>query len=308
MPMRKAIVGLLLAAVGLSAEELPPGEAEKLRCVHETFAAVGERVWPGWSAAPFGVVLIAGETEYFVAPTGEVTRTRPRVFNPRFLATFPVMSSEPAIVVGTAKGSGRSDSGWIITLLHEHFHQLQYSQPGYYERTAGLGLAKGDTSGMWMLNYPFPYADAKVQKAYDRFAHALAAALRARNSAAFAPALREVKSSWRAMRAMLSADDYTYLRFQLWQEGFARYAELLAAQNAGSVACLRSYEPSIDTLSAQIMKGIYASLDDPKLGERQREVVYAAGAAIALLLDETSPDWKSEYFRQPFELERYFAP
>jgi hypothetical protein len=41
--------------------------------------------------------------------------------------------------------------------MHEHFHQLQDSQPGLFQKIDELGLSHGDSSGMWMLNYPFPY-------------------------------------------------------------------------------------------------------------------------------------------------------
>jgi hypothetical protein len=301
----------------------PPSEAAALQCAHEVAAAVGEEVWPGWSGAPFSTLLIAGEDELLIttastaagfeaagdAPVkGFRLLRRKRVFNPHFLATFPVVSSEPTIVVGTAATTGKSDAAWLITLLHEHFHQLQYSQPGYYEKTAALNLAKGDTSGMWMLNYDFPYADPAVQRRFDRFSHALAAGLKARNTARFASALREVKSSWRELRENLGADDYAYLRFQLWQEGVARYAELIAASKASTVPCVAKITPSMTKVADDTLAGIYASLESPRLGERKREVVYATGAAIALLLDETSPAWKTEYLRQPFAIDAYFAP
>lgn len=53
---------------------------------------------------------------------------------------------------------------------------------------------------------------------------------------------------------------------------------------------------------------ILASLESRSLGEQKRVAFYAVGAAIALVLDETSPSWKGEYFRSPFLMESYFAP
>ena len=50
--------------------------------------------------------------------------------------------------------------------MHEHFHQLQYAQPGYYQAVAALGLSHGDQTGMWILNYPFPYTSASVTKSF----------------------------------------------------------------------------------------------------------------------------------------------
>ncbi|HYC58081.1 MAG TPA: hypothetical protein VEK79_00800 [Thermoanaerobaculia bacterium] len=301
----------------------PPAESATLQCAHEVAAAVGDEVWPGWSAAPFSTLLVAGETEYLVTKasnakgfeTGDAAPVagyklfhRKRTFSPNFLATFPISSPEPVIVVGTPAKTGKSEAAWLVTLLHEHFHQLQYSQPWYYERTAALNLSKGDTTGMWMLNYAFPYADPAVQQRFERFSHALAKAVRARGTVAFTPALREVKSTWRELRDNLTADDYAYLRLQLWQEGIPRYAELMLASKASTVACVAKVQPSMSVVAEETLAGILRSLDNPKLGERQREVVYATGAAIALLLDETSPSWKVDYFAKPFALESYFAP
>lgn len=301
----------------------PPVESTTLQCAHEVAASIGDEVWPGWSTAPFSTLLVAGETEYLVTKASnangfEAGDTAPvegynlfhrkRNFSPNFLATFPISSPEPVIVVGTPEKTGKSEGAWLITLLHEHFHQLQYSQPWYYKETAALNLSKGDTSGMWMLNYAFPYGDAKVQERFDAFSHALAKAVRARGTVAFTPALREVKSAWRSLRENLSADDYAYLRLQLWQEGIPRYAELMLASRASKVACVANVQPAMSVVAEDLLAGILKSLDNPKLGERQREVVYATGAAIALLLDETSPSWKVDYFARPFALESYFAP
>jgi hypothetical protein len=60
------------------------------------------------------------------------------------------------IVVGQPAHTGQTSTRWVLTALHEHFHQLQFSQPGYYPGVTALGLARGDTTGMWMLNHGFP--------------------------------------------------------------------------------------------------------------------------------------------------------
>lgn len=142
-----------------------------------------------------------------------------------------------------------------------------------------------------------------VQQKYGQFSRALATAVRSRGTAGFAAALRDVKTTWRAFREALSKDDYAYFRFQAWQEGVARYTELMAAEHA-SASCLRDSKPSADRVTAEIL----ASLESRSLGEQKRVAFYAAGAAIALVLDETSPSWKGDYFRSPFLMESYFAP
>ena len=58
----------------------------------------------------------------------------------------------------------KTSTPWIIMLLHEHFHQLQDSQPNFYADVSALNLSGADKSGMWMLNYPFPYDRKEVQE------------------------------------------------------------------------------------------------------------------------------------------------
>jgi hypothetical protein len=305
---------LLLLALPARAQDF-----SLVRCSRDVFAAAGEHVWPGWSDAPFSLLLIDGETEYLVTPPAGITGftpsaadpnilTRKRITNPNLLATYPAVGAEPTIVVGTPRVTGKSDAAWVITLLHEHFHQLQYSRPGYYAASNKLGLARGDETGMWMLNYPFPYADANVQQRMTRFTAALANALAARGSASFAPALRDVKLRWRELRESLDADDYAYLMFQVYQEGVGRYVELRVAEELAKSGTACMSREAAKEVAAQLRADIDSGLANPRLGERQRVAFYAIGAAVALLLDEVSPNWKRDYIARPFAIESYFAP
>jgi hypothetical protein len=112
--------------------------------------------WPGWRRAPFALLLVTDSAEYLMGhprPTAEFTgaahdsvlgldvRSRARVFAPTLLATFPAVGELPTIVVGTPERTGKSSAEWILALLHEHFHQWQYSLPDYYRRTQGLDLS-----------------------------------------------------------------------------------------------------------------------------------------------------------------------
>ena len=73
---------------------------------------------------------------------------RKRNFPAHFLATFPAVGGISTIVVGQAENtSAKTSTPWVITLLHEHFHQLQNSQPNYYPDVNALNLARGDRTG-----------------------------------------------------------------------------------------------------------------------------------------------------------------
>ena len=140
--------------------------------------AIGDSIWRGWTSAPFAVLLVTPEREFLVRhprPTSDFTRigydshlgvdvfVRARTLAPTLLATFPAVGGVPTFVVGQPSATGMSSTEWVLTLVHEHFHQLQTSRPDYYARVEALGLARGDRTGMWMLDYPFPYDSSVVQ-------------------------------------------------------------------------------------------------------------------------------------------------
>ena len=93
------------------------------------------------------------------------------------------MGGVPTIVIGQAENTDKKTSTpWVVTMLHEHFHQLQYSQPGYYDDVNALGLSRGDQGGMWMLNYPFPYDWPEMKEHFSILSKLLADALQAKTS------------------------------------------------------------------------------------------------------------------------------
>src|SRR5574337_344189 len=223
----------------------PIPEPDRVR-IAEAFRladAVGDRVWPGWQAVPFTVLLITDSTEYLVrypsvppgftgighdSLIGSEVWARSRVFPTRLLATAPFIGGVNTIAVGQAEATGKSSTDWVLTLMHEHFHQLQYSRLGYYAGVAALDLAQGDSTGGWMLNYPFPYDSPRVAAAVDTLAAALRTAVDTTRGG-FGAALASYHRAREALRRLVTLDDDRYLEFELWQEGVARYTEYAVA-------------------------------------------------------------------------------
>jgi hypothetical protein len=274
---------------------------------------VRAEVWPGWERTPMAVLLVTDSTEYLVGhprPTSEFAPLsrdsvlgrevlwRSRRFPPTLLATFPAVNGVPTIVVGTAERTGKSSSAWVLTLLHEHFHQWQSSLPDYYGRANALGLARGDTTGQWMLDYPFPYDSLPVQFAMKALATSLARG----------DSRETITRQRQALRRTLSPDDDRYLEFQLWQEGVPRYVEIAAAEAAAgagepSEAFRRQpdYVPYAD-LAARLRRDLGRQLTDLSLGRERRVAFYPLGAALALLLERSDGSWKSRYRQDLFTL------
>lgn len=291
--------------------------AESFRLAEE----VRDSVWPRWSGVAFAVLLVTPEHEFLVRhpePSSEFESigydtllasdvfVRLRLFPPNLLATFPAVGGVSTVVIGQPEQTGKSSTFWVVTMLHEHFHQLQTSHPRYYRNVEALDLSGGDQTGMWMLNHPFPYAATKVQQRFRSFAVALARAMEPAEAADFQRHLNDVRTAERALYAGLSAKDARYLAFQLWQEGIARYTEDQVAQIAArgyrptaAFQSLPDYVP-FEAAADSIRQGILRGLTNDDLAGRKRVAFYPVGAALGLLLDRTEPRWKERYLGEIF--------
>ncbi len=298
----------------------------------ETFrlaSAVGDEVWPSWTSAPFAILLVTPEREFLLRhprPSPEFTNVgydsllatdvlvRARHFAPNLLATFPAVGGVPTIVVGQPAATGKTSTEWVLTLLHEHFHQLQTSRPGYFARVDSLGLARGDQTGMWMLNYAFPYDSARVRSLFATLTQRLDSALAATTDEDRATRWASVRTARAELRAALTPDDDRYLAFQMWQEGVARYTELAVARFAasrdtpsGAFAALPDFVPYA-TAAASIESNLRAGLRGSSLERGNRVAFYPAGAAYALMLDRMVPGWRSRYFDRALSLDALRPP
>jgi hypothetical protein len=288
-----------------------------MRLVHEQRG----QVWPEWERTAMPVLLVSDSAEFLVGhprPTEFVPLgydsllrrdvwTRPRQFSPKLLATFPAVGGVPTIVIGSTESTGKSSTDWVLTVLHEHFHQWQYSQPDYYSRAARLGLARGDTTGRWMLDYPFPYDSTPVQQAVRSLGTALESALQAPPAGRVA-ARKKVLAARDVLRSRLTDADYRYFEFQLWQEGVARFIEYAAARSAAELdepslefRRLPDYQPYV-AAAQKAFANLRRELEQLDLGRQRRVAFYPIGAAMALLLEQTGSDWKPAYAERPFAL------
>jgi hypothetical protein len=326
-----SLLGLVLLPSVVRAQKTPTlPEADRIR-IAEGFRladALGNRVWPDWDKAPFAVLLVTPDHEFLIRhpkPSDDFTLVgedallkskvwyRPRKNPTSFLATFPAVGGVSTVVIGQPENTeAKTSTRWLITLLHEHFHQLQDSQPRFYADVDNLGLARGDTTGMWTLNYPFPYTKAEVKDHFSAMAKALLQALQAREKPEFGDKFAAYLESRKKFRDLLKADEYRYFAFQVWKEGIARYTEYHLAELAAA-----EYKPSKDfqelkdyrsfkDVARDILSGIEKELGSVQLDKAKREVVYNFGAAEGLVLDRARPQWRKQYFEEKFTLDRHF--
>jgi hypothetical protein len=290
----------------------------------------GDKVWSGWHEAPFAVLLITPDYEFLIRhprPSADFTLLgndtllksdvyfRKRTQPVHMLATFPLVGGISTIVIGQAENTDKKTSTpWVVTVLHEHFHQLQSSQPSYYSEVNSLNLSRGDQSGMWMLNFAFPYKDERVVEKFSRLSQLLAETLQAKARQDFDSKLANYLKERKAFQDLLSPDDYKYFSFQLWQEGIARYTEFRVADLAASkykptkaFRSLQDYTPFREVAETILNRQILGRLSELKIEKSERLVFYPFGAAEGLLLDRTNSRWRGRYLTEKFYLDRYFV-
>lgn len=287
-------------AILLGGGALPATIFEDVRSTRD-IAAEGDALWPGFAAAPFGLLFVTPEGEYLLcdartldgfveagqdSETGCSVRRGPSSWrSPSLLAAMPIFGPGEVIVMGSPASTGLSRAAWRRTILHEHFHQWQGQLPDHYARTAALGLSDGDQSGMWMIQYPFPYRDPAVASAYRAAADSLLLALTSDEQG-----LRSATRRYLAKRAAFATAagdrNWRYYEFQLWKEGVARWTELEIARRAGgewSTEAAAHWSEQLETLRSG------------ELPDLERVSVYAFGAAEAALLDRNDPQWRGCY-------------
>ena len=298
-----AFAAAAAAAAAWTPTAAPDRIGAELSALRETARTRGEALWPGYGAAPFGFLLVHGEHEMLLchpnmpagfardgsdAATGCDRFVRPRSgLSDTLLAAMPLFGPPSTIVMGTPETTGLSPARWRSTIFHEHFHQWQSDLPDYYARVAALDLAGGDQSGMWMLNFAFPYDQPEVAAAYVAAAGALLAAIEARGSDAFRTRLADYAERRRAFAAAAGERNWRYLDFQLWQEGVARWTEI-ALGRGSTDAAMRAEAEARET-------ELLAGLRRPDLARQQRLVAYPMGAGEAMLLEACGPGWRARY-------------
>ena len=319
----------LIAVSNVSSQDKPKlRDVDRVRLA-EAFRLsekLGDDLWAGWSKTPFAVLLVTQDKEFLIRhprPSDDFTSlgydtklksdvyVRDRKFQPNLLATFPAVGGISTIVIGQAENTAsKTSTPWVITLMHEHFHQLQDSQPNFYKDTEALNLSGGDQTGMWMLNYPFPYETAEVSQQFSVLARLLIEAMQAKTP--LSSTLASYLEARDALKKMLSADEYKYMSFQLWKEGISRYTEDRVAHWATT-----KYQPSPEfkklndfttfgKAAEEVRNLMMRELSTLKLENYKRVAFYPMGAAEGLLLDRANPNWRGRYFAEKFDNRKYF--
>lgn len=289
---------------------------------------ISDNVWSNWSKNDFVILLVTDSLEYLINhsnPSSDFTEsyfdtylntkvyTRKKVFQTGFLATFPAVNGVSTIVVGTAENTKKSSLNWVTTLLHEHFHQYQSSYKNYYSEIDKLDLKDGDETGMWMLNYKFPYEDTLANDAFNGLKSNLIDAYKNKDEKSFKKKISQYIESKKAFKKIVSEKDSKYFEFQLWQEGLARYTEYAVLSYlikkdyklSEDFKTLSDYE-SLDENYQKRLKKLMEEIEKVNLKDNQRNCFYSMGAIEGLILDACKPKWRKNYLKNLFNTTNLF--
>ena len=155
--------------------------------------------------------LNSSKTEYRIMTYEEIEMKVPKGVR----AAFPLEFYDNKCACVITGDVFDSPEGYVI-IFHEfiHCHQWHTVEPSLRE---GLPLAKKsaeDGNFMWEISHPFPYDDKWFVETYSAFMEAAKA-----NDHEKVAGLREELTS------ILNDDDYQYMVWQEWKEGFALLIE-----------------------------------------------------------------------------------
>lgn len=287
---------------------------------------VGGKIWKGINEVPFVVLLVTDSIEFLInhpypsddfklSENDTILKTkifyRPRRFPNWYLATFPAVNGVNCIVVGTPENTNKHSTDWTITLLHEHFHQYEYTYHDYYKSVDKLELSGGDQTGMWQLNYAFPYDSTMVIDQYKKYVASLFKALSNIDKKSFNKDLKNYYTERNKFKNLLKPADYRYFSFQVWQEGIARYTEYKFLQALDDYQSSNEMTRLTDFTSFTKYKDEFSSrernsLIKAKLDIDKRVCFYAIGFSEGLLLDKLNHKWHDKFLTDKFYIENYF--
>src|SRR5271165_5009547 len=274
--MRTLFAALLLSTTPVAqvSKPLPADDTIRIAEFYRLAEQIQTKIWPDWSKTPASLLLVTADTEYlthFPTPpkdfqkVGDDLYARPRQFPHNMQATFPAFGVPPVIVIGEPKATqSQTSTPWLFVVMHEHFHQLQWAQPEYLKAIADLGLSKGDATGMWMLNYPYPYDNPELAGAFEHLRDSLLEALSEVEQKKFDQLSKQYLKDRKQFFAQLLPGDRKYFSFQLWQEGVARYTQIKSAEAAAQYEPTSQYSalPDFESFSEYAARARAETLDE----------------------------------------------
>lgn len=329
------MINLFLLVVPITLTHCSTTKSKNLNCPRETdlirlqefqkiSEKLGEAVWDTWNKVPAAILLIDEQSEYLFNQNVNghnfsktcstkfypTIYSRPRTFDKNLLASFPAFEMLPTIVIGTPENTHiKSSLAWLGVMAHEHFHQIQYTQPSYYSEVEKLKPASIKANdAQWMLNYNFPYENVQFNLKIKKLSQSLLTLYQKTNKANFKKYLK-IRQDF---LNQIGTDNSRYYEFQLWQEGIARYIQIkwlrVVKDRFNFSVNFKSLDKSDpSTIYEETLQNTLEDLKVANLKKRKRSLFYSIGAIEGLVLDKLYPTWKTNYFSNIGKLGIHFT-
>nr|QNO53994.1 hypothetical protein OHMBFCMF_00013 [Methanosarcinales archaeon ANME-1 ERB6] len=130
-------------------------------------------------------------------------------------AAFPLECYENKVACVISGEIFDSLEGYVM-IFHEFMHcqQWEICEPKLRQNLGVAQKAMDKKDYMWEINYPFPYDNSEFTKTYSLFLKALE-----ENN------YDDIFKYRSQLKQILSKDDFEYMVWQEWKEGFARFIE-----------------------------------------------------------------------------------
>jgi len=279
----------------------------------------GDSIWNNISATPLRILLITDSLEFlFNHDTPDKSfkfyqhdshlntdiYVRPKRF-PKFLrAAFPAVGGVDCIVVGIPKNTGyikntpMSDEDWIMMVLHEHFHVYQGANSQYKKNKAILEKKLSANSNNWMLDYNFPYDNKKVNEIFKRYSQSICQTLKSQDKDDLKDKRKQYLNDQKKLHKYLTSNDYSYLQFQIWQEGVATYTQYRYFDfvNRHNRFFKETYALDFKSKDKEFLKTYEDILLKKDLQKSKRKMFYSVGLLRGVINDKINPNWRKDYF------------
>ena len=127
-------------------------------------------------------------------------------------AAFPLESYNNRIACVTT-GDVFEEEDAYVTIFHEfvHCHQYETVELKLKMQLNVFQKAESENNFQWEINYPFSYLNLEFIDLYQKF-------LKEKK-------LEKIRIIRKKLKSMLKVEDYEYMVWQEWKEGFARFIE-----------------------------------------------------------------------------------
>lgn len=189
-------------------------------------------------------IAVVGQSKIRVFDIGEcgnytfMTETKRPDFVPDgVLAAMPIEFYENKVSAVVDEDALQTVDG-KVAILHEfvHCHQFSNGELALKSKLKIAQKAMEEQNWMWEIEHPFPYDQSEVSTKLKELANWQTNRIQQSH----------LVGELRALKSKMTHEDFEYMVWQIWKEGYARYIENLIRTDVGLAEIYREYTGKIN--------------------------------------------------------------